>query len=171
MYKAFRFLSILFILGMMSPVQAPAQLNNHLILKKGPRSKMHFLTGDSIIFMRNNFKTPEREIIQAIGENFIIVNNEELAIKDISGIVKIRALHYKAAGTALKISGPALIVIDGFNSLIRNFRPLFSPNVAIAGAVMFGTGFILPKLQTRVYYMNRGGYYLRIVPSDPASLR
>jgi len=144
---------------------ACAQFNNHLILKKGPKSKMHFLTGDSIIFMRNNFKTPERERIQAIGEDFIIVNNEELSINQITGIVKIRSLHYKAAGTAAKISGPLLIFLDGFNSLIRNFRPLFSTNVAIAGVLIFGSGFILPLFQTKVYNLNKG-YYLRIVPAD-----
>ena len=115
--------------------------------------------------MKNSFKTPERHIIQGIGEDFIIVNSEELPIRQITGVVKVRALHYKAAGTALKISGPALVFLDGLNSLIRNFRPVFSANVAIIGAAIFGSGFLLPLLQTKVYRMDRG-YYLRIVPSD-----
>jgi hypothetical protein len=153
------------ILLILLPAPSLAQLNNHLILKHGPRNVMHFLTGDSIIYMRNNFRTPERHIIQAIGEDFIIVGNEELPIKQITSIVKVRALHYKAAGTAAKISGPALILLDGVNSLIRNFRPVFSTNVAIVGAAIFGTGFLLPLLQTKVYRMDKG-YYLRIVPSD-----
>ena len=143
-----------------------AQLNNHLILKKGPKNIQHFLTGDSIHFMKNSFKSISNVQIQGIGEDFIYVNNEQVMIKDISGIVKVRALHFKAAGTGMKIAGPSLILIDGFNSLLRNFRPVFGRNVAIAGAALFATGFVLPLLQTKVYDLNKA-YYLRIVPADP----
>ena len=151
-------------------IQAQGQFNNHLILKKGPRNKMHFLAGDSIILMKNHFKTPVREQIQGIGENFIIIKNEEVQLKEISGIVKYRALHYRAAGAALKVAGPGLILLDGINTLISKKEgvPLVGRNVLITGASMFAAGFLLPKLQIKVYYMDRG-YYLRIVPADPGS--
>ena len=129
---------------------------------------MQFFVGDSIVFMTDGFKTPRRAVIGAIGKDYILVGQEEIKIRDISGIVKTRALHYKAAGATMKIAGPGLIFLDGLNSLIRGFRPLFSTRVAIAGALIFGSGFVLPRLQTKVYYIEKG-YYLRIVPADPAT--
>ncbi len=145
--------------------QTSGQLNNHLILKKGPRNKIHFLTGDSIILMKNNFKTPYRERIQGIGEDFIVIRNEEVPIKEITGIVKVRALHYKAAGHIFKFAGPSLILVGIINGLFSGQRPLIIPQMAIIGGIISGIGFILPTFQTKVYHMKRA-YYLRIVPSD-----
>ncbi len=156
---------ILFMIG-----SATAQLNNHMILRKGPRSIMNFMAGDSIRLLKNDFKTPEGEQIQGIGVDFIVIKDKPLPISDISGIVHIRALHFRAAGTANKIAGPGLIFIDGFNSLIRGFRPLWSKNIVIAGTIIFVTGFILPTFQSKVYYRKKG-YYLIIVPSDPETYR
>lgn len=149
---------------------AAGQLNNHLILKKGPRNIKNYITGDHIILLLNDFKTPIEANLLAIGEDFIVIKEEPIPLKDITGIIKVRALHFKAGGHMLKLAGPTLILLDGFNSLIRNFRPLFGTNILIAGAAIFGSGFILPLFQTKVYYMKRG-YYLRIIPSDPETYR
>lgn len=158
------------VLILLITVSVSGQLNNHLILKKGPRNIQNFLTGDSIRYMKNNFKSIESALIQGIGEDFIYANNEQVMIKEITGIVKVRAMHYKAAGTATKIAGPTLILIDGFNSLLRDFRPIFGRNIAIAGAAIFASGFLLPLLQTKVYDLNKA-YYLRIVPADAETLK
>lgn len=142
------------------------QLNNHMILKKGFRNKIHFLPGDSIIIMKNNFKTPSRELIQAIGEDFIVVRSEELPIKEITAVVKVRALHYKAAGYIFKFAGPGYLLTGIINGLISGARPLILPTSALIAGAIFGTGLLLPLLQTKVCYMKRG-YYLRIVSYDP----
>ena len=112
---------------------------------------MHFLSGDSIILMRNNFKTPSRERIEAIGEDYIIIRNEEVPIKDITGIVKVRALHYKTAGHMFKIAGPSLILVGIINGLFSGDGPLILPKTAIAAGIISGIGFILPRFQTKVY--------------------
>lgn len=158
------------VLILLFTISAAGQLNNHLILKKGPKSIEHFIVGDSIRLMKNNFKSITSDRIQAIGEDFIIIKSEQVMLKEISAIIKVRALHFRAAGANLKIAGPSLIFIDGFNSLIRNFHPLFSRNIAIAGASIFVSGFLLPLLQTKVYDLNKA-YYLRIVPADPETFR
>ena len=149
---------------------ATCQFNNHLILKKGPKTIKNYIAGDQIILQLNGFKTPVEAQLLAIGEDYIIIKEEPIPLENITGIIKVRALHYREAGTMLKFAGPTLILLDGFNSLIRDFRPLFGTNILIAGGLIFGSGFLLPLLQTRVYKLDKK-YYLRIVPSDPETYR
>jgi len=161
----------IFSLAFFLTVPATCQFNNHLILKKGPKTIKNYIAGDNIILQLNGFKTPVEAQLLAIGEDYIIIKEEPIPLKDITGIIKVRALHYKEAGTILKFAGPTLIFLDGFNSLIRNFRPLFGNNILIAGTLIFGSGFLLPLLQTKVYNLYKQQYYLRIVPSDPETYR
>ncbi len=154
-----------FLLVFVLATQLSGQLNNHMILKKGYRNKIHFLQGDSIIIMKNDFKTPSRDFIQAIGEDFIVIRNEEVPIKEITAVIKNRALHFTTTGHILKFAGPGLILTGIVNGLISGARPLILPQIAIIAGALLGTGFLLPLLQTKVYYMKRG-YYLRIVPTD-----
>ena len=170
MKNVLRNIFLILTLVILNGMPAACQLNNHLILKRGSKSIKHFIAGDSIIFQKNNFETPVFDQIQGIGQDFIIIKGEELPIREITGIVHIRALHYREAGIMFNIAGPVLIMIDGFNSLIRRFHPIFGTNILIAGAAIFGTGFLLPLLQSKVYHMDKG-YYLRIVPSDPETYR
>jgi len=157
-------------LSCFSAGSASCQFNNHLILKKGPKDIINYIVGDNIILQLNGFKTPVEGQLLAIGEDYIIILQDPIPLKDITGIIKKRALHFKAAGAAAKFAGPGLILLDGFNSLIRNFRPVFGTNILIAGGLIFGSGFLLPLLQTKVYDLSKK-YYLRIVPSDPETYR
>jgi len=145
---------------------ANCQYNNHLILKKKGKNIKHYIKGDPIMLQLNKLKTPIEAYILAIGEDFIVIKEDPIPLKDITGIVKVSGLHLRTAGAMLNIAGPGLILIDGFNSLLRKFRPVFGTNILIAGASIFASGLILPLFQSKVYDMKKG-YYLRIVPADP----
>lgn len=155
------------VLGLTSK-PASAQVENHLILKKGYKNKIHYLIGDEIRFTDIRSDVPVIGAIQEIGEDFITVNKMIYPLNEIQTVVyRRKGFNYEAGGQMLKIAGPGLILVGLVNYLIQQTLPVWSLGNLVAAALITTTGFILPRLQDRVFGLGER-YYLRIVPSDPA---
>lgn len=148
-----------------------SQTNNHLILKKGYKNQLHYLTGDEIRFTDIRSDIPIIGYIQEIGEEFITVNKTVYPINEIVTIVKRRkSFNYRSGGKILQIAGPGLMLIGASNSLIQGTRPIWPLRTILSAAVITLTGFLLPHLEDKVYKLGEK-YHLRIVPSDPELFR
>jgi len=162
---------LLFIITITFCSMANAQYQNHLILKKGIRNKLHFLVGDSIRFVRQGFEWPVEGPITAIGEDFIVVKQDTYSLSEIKTLVYVRkSFGFKAGGKVLRIAGPAFIAMATFNALIRSIRPILTVRNIITGGSLFTAGLILPIFQIRKYPLGEK-FFLRIVPSDPELMR
>ena len=139
------------------------QFNNHLILKKGYKNKIHFLVGDSIRFISDRSEIPVIGYLQAIGENFIVINDEQILIKEINTIIhKRKSFSVVSAGKILQIAGPGFLAIAGINALIWSIRPIWSTSNLITAGSMLGVGMLLPKFQQRNFKLGTQ-FYLRII--------
>lgn len=147
-----------------------AQYENHLILKKGYKNLTHYLTGDSIRFQRNYLEVPTIGIIEAIGEDFLVIRSQVFPLKEINTVYQRRPFPFKAGGKALQIAGPSFLGIAAFNALYNSIRPIWTVGNLITGGSFFLAGILMPLLQTRKFELGHR-YYLRIVPSDPELLR
>lgn len=166
MKKHFPSLLILLLLGLGS-LQSFAQFDNHLILKKGYKSKHHYLSGDEIRFKELHSHNPIIGPIDAIGEDFIAVNNTVYKLSDITTVFYLRkSFNYAAAGRILLLAGPGFLALSATNALIQAIRPIWSVSNLITGGTLVGLGLILPAFQQKDYVLGEK-YFLRIVPADP----
>lgn len=167
MYR--KLLLVVFIAGFC--FQTQAQYNNHLILKKGYKIKHHFLTGDSIRFLANNFEFPVIGRLEAIGEDFIVIRGQVFAISEINTLFYYRkSFNFRAGGKVLQIAGPGFLVISAFNAIYNSIRPIWTISNLITSGSLILSGLILPLLQVRKYVLGNR-FFLRIVPSDPETMR
>jgi hypothetical protein len=147
------------------------QNQNHLILKKGYKNRLHFLTGDSIRFLSERSEKPIIGYLQAIGEDFVVVNDEQFPIKEINTIIyRRKSFNFVSTGKILQIAGPGFLVISGFNALLWSIRPIWSTGNLVTSGSLLGLGLILPKFQQRNFEIGKK-FFLRIVPSDPETIR
>jgi len=143
------------------------QYNNHLILKKGYKNKIHFLVGDSIRFICNRSEIPVIGYIQAIGEDFIVTNDEQIMIKEINTVIhKRKSFSFVSAGKILQIAGPGFLAIAAFNAMLHSIKPVWSRSNLITAGSLLGVGMIIPKFQQRDFKIGEK-FYLRIIAHPP----
>lgn len=152
-------------------LQSYAQYDNHMILKKGYKSKHHYLVGDSIRFLRNQMDVPIIGQIEAIGEDFIVIRTQVFPISEINCIYYYRkSFNFRGAGKMLQFAGPGFLGITAFNALYNSIRPIWSLSNLITSGSLFLAGMLLPLLQVRKYEIG-DKFFLRIVPSDPETYK
>ena len=148
-------------------LQSYAQYDNHLILKKGYKSKHHYLAGDSIRFLRNHMEMPIIGKIEAIGEDFIVIRSQVFPISEINVLYYYRkSFNFRAGGKILQIAGPSFLGITAFNALYNSIRPIWTLSNLITSGSLFLSGLIMPIFQVRKYELGNK-FFLRIVPADP----
>ncbi|MEA1876709.1 MAG: hypothetical protein U9N86_07580 [Bacteroidota bacterium] len=148
-------------------IQSYAQYDNHMILKKGYKSKHHYLIGDSIRFLRNHMDVPVIGQIEAIGEDFFVIKAQVFPISEITSIYYYRkSFNFRGAGKMLQFAGPGFLGITAFNALYNSIRPIWSVTNLVTSGSLFLSGMILPLFQVRKYEIGNK-FFLLIVPSDP----
>ena len=151
------------------PMPVSGQLANHLILKKnGLHSKMNFLTGDPIEFIRKGEKYQEESYIQGIGTDYIIVSGQVVPIDKIAYVIRHRTgFNFVASGHALMIASPGYLVIGAINALFQGISPVPTVSNLIVAGVLLTTGVIFPGFQVRKYPIGKK-FKLMIAQIDPA---
>jgi len=159
--------SVLILASLTMP--ASAQLNNHLVMmKKGNLSKVRFLSGDPIAFIRYGSTDVEDYYIQGIGEDFIVVAGQPVPLKKITCLVQTRkGFNFRSSGQALIAAAPGYLIIGAINSLFAGVSLVPSKTSLIVAGSFLTTGAILPLFQTKKYPIGKK-YRLLIVPADPA---
>lgn len=148
--------------------QVHAQYDNHLTLAKGHKIKHHFLTGDSIRFLRNHIDFPIIGKLEAIGEDFFVIRGEVFPLAEINTVFYYRkSFNFTSGGKMLQFAGPGFLGIAAFNAIYNSIRPIWTVSNLITGGSIYLSGLILPLLQVRKYKLGKK-YYLRIIPTDPA---
>jgi len=145
------------------------QIENHMILRKnGFRNKVHFLTGDPIIFIREGNNYTEEYYIQGIGTDCIIVGGDEVPIKNIALVVRYRqGFNFNASGKTLMVAAPGYLLIGAINALFQGISLVPTKTNLIVAGSLATVGAILPTFQIKKYHLGKK-YSLAIVQSDPA---
>ncbi len=148
-------------------IQSYAQYENHLILKKGYKNKHNYLVGDSIRFLRNHVDVPFIGEIEAIGEDFIVLQGQVFPISEINSLYYYRKLfNFRASGIMLQVAGPGFLGLTAFNAIYHSIRPIWTPSNLITSGGLFLAGLIMPLFQVRKYKLGNK-FHLQIIQSDP----
>ena len=158
------------------PMPVSGQLANHLILKKnGYHTKMNFLTGDPITFIREGNNFAEGSYIDGIGIDFIVVSGQVIPISKITAVIRTRpGFNFRASGKALMLAAPGYLVIGAINELFHQRGNKFQAsglvpsrgNLIVAGSLLTA-GLILPVFQVGRYPIGKK-FTLMIAQIDPA---
>lgn len=141
------------------------QYNNHLILRKGYRNRVHFLVGDSIRFQYGNSQNGVAGIIDGIGEEILVLGDSSYHVKAINSVTVYRtSFNYKSGGRMLQVASPGFLAIAGTNALLQDVRPVWSTGNLITAGTLFATGTLLTTMQTRKFRLgNRFNLKLVII--------
>lgn len=150
---------------------APAQTQNHLILKKnGYHNRLQYFTGDEISFIRKGNDYIESGILQGIGTDRIIIAGEEILVGTIGTIVFNRtSFNFKTGGTTIMLASPLYLILGAINSFIQDSRPVWTAGSFIVAGAIAATGLLVRSFQVRKFPIGKK-FQLRIVPSDPTLL-
>jgi len=135
-----------------------------LLVKKGYKTKARFIPGNKISMEVDSMKFIELAgNIDEIGEDFIVVRGEVIAIKNIKMIrIQKGQLNYASWGINLMIGGVLYPIIYMINGALDGSRQYFSKGSIITGASLLLTGYLLFKLSYKKFDMNKA-YFLRII--------
>jgi len=121
---------------------------NILVIEKpGTVKNIKFRSGDRIELKTLNGEKI-KGIINQIRDTAIVVNYYLININEISKIYSFRRLISAFSFAGIE-GGLGYVVIDGFNSLINNERPIIRNSTLKTGGIMFGAGLLLKSLSKR----------------------